>query len=419
MAHDNDYERSSPAAVNTRIMVAAVVVLFVVVLFILFLHIYARWFWRSARLRAAARGGSGGRAWSRRFGRRRRMRFTVEPGIAANGVVVPSKGLDKEVLESLPIFFYTKKDGEVVKEGDREEEEEEEILECAVCLSEFEENEAGRRLPKCGHVFHTECIDMWFSSHSTCPLCRTSVGLEASSDRDRDLERGEAAEAIAVEGGSSNGSQGEQLLREAAVSGLITGTNASPAVSSTGGTTAIAIQILQDEGAILLQEQSGPSSSSSGLKGQSSQQQHFPASVLFWGNRSYTNSNSATVGSSSAAASQQQQEQHETATTTVATAASYTPSPKKQRRELIIDVPRRSAANFSSACSSQLPSPNSAEGGGQRSPLGAHLRSIKRLLSRDSRRDTSPSPVGRDCCESSQYHSACHTPGSITPTSQC
>eukprot|EP01018_Ginkgo_biloba_P000211 Gb_04643 [translate_table: standard] len=43
------------------------------------------------------------------------------------------------------------------------------------CLCEFEKNEKGRMLPRCSHSFHTECIDMWFHSHSTCPLCRTSA----------------------------------------------------------------------------------------------------------------------------------------------------------------------------------------------------------------------------------------------------
>ncbi|KAJ7533737.1 hypothetical protein O6H91_13G061800 [Diphasiastrum complanatum] len=42
------------------------------------------------------------------------------------------------------------------------------------------ENEKGRLLPKCNHRFHTGCIDMWFHTHSTCPLCRTCVGVEES-----------------------------------------------------------------------------------------------------------------------------------------------------------------------------------------------------------------------------------------------
>ncbi|KAF7006772.1 hypothetical protein CFC21_021778 [Triticum aestivum] len=47
--------------------------------------------------------------------------------------------------------------------------------ECAVCLSEFAEREAGRRLPGCGHGFHEACIAAWLRLNSTCPLCRAAV----------------------------------------------------------------------------------------------------------------------------------------------------------------------------------------------------------------------------------------------------
>ncbi|GER53635.1 RING/U-box superfamily protein [Striga asiatica] len=54
-------------------------------------------------------------------------------------------------------------------------EEFKEGLECAVCLSEISQGEKTRLLPKCSHGFHLDCIDMWFESHSTCPLCRNPV----------------------------------------------------------------------------------------------------------------------------------------------------------------------------------------------------------------------------------------------------
>ncbi|KAJ0471561.1 putative transcription factor C2H2 family [Helianthus annuus] len=46
---------------------------------------------------------------------------------------------------------------------------------CAVCLSEFEENDKCLVLPNCKHCFHSGCIHIWFSNHSTCPLCRSPV----------------------------------------------------------------------------------------------------------------------------------------------------------------------------------------------------------------------------------------------------
>ncbi|KAJ7533741.1 hypothetical protein O6H91_13G062200 [Diphasiastrum complanatum] len=76
-------------------------------------------------------------------------------------------GLNKLFLDSLPSFVFSKKMAV-------------EAVECSVCLCEFQENEKGRLLPKCNHRFHTGCIDMWFHTHSTCPLCRTCVGVEES-----------------------------------------------------------------------------------------------------------------------------------------------------------------------------------------------------------------------------------------------
>ncbi|XP_059443317.1 RING-H2 finger protein ATL79-like [Corylus avellana] len=46
--------------------------------------------------------------------------------------------------------------------------------ECAICLSEFMEGEGIRVLGRCKHGFHAQCIEMWFSSHSSCPTCRGS-----------------------------------------------------------------------------------------------------------------------------------------------------------------------------------------------------------------------------------------------------
>lgn len=74
-----------------------------------------------------------------------------------------SAGLEKSVIAALPVFEV---DAKMLSES---------ALECAVCLEEFEEGEKGRTLPKCGHHFHIECVDMWLHSHSTCPLCRASV----------------------------------------------------------------------------------------------------------------------------------------------------------------------------------------------------------------------------------------------------
>jgi hypothetical protein len=145
--------------VNSKVMVVAVAVLFIVVLFILCLHIYAKWFWRNHA--TATIVTSDGTVHTLSW-RRRRSAFVHNPADAPPHSV----GLERSVVESLPTFEFS---GEGRK------------LECAVCLEDFEQGEQGRTLPKCGHDFHLECIDMWLHSHSTCPLCRTGVAADSKS----------------------------------------------------------------------------------------------------------------------------------------------------------------------------------------------------------------------------------------------
>ncbi|KAK8587400.1 hypothetical protein V6N13_086386 [Hibiscus sabdariffa] len=72
-------------------------------------------------------------------------------------------GLDEALINSITVCKYRKGDGLV--EGS----------DCSVCLSEFQEDESLRLLPKCSHAFHVHCIDAWLSSHSNCPLCRANI----------------------------------------------------------------------------------------------------------------------------------------------------------------------------------------------------------------------------------------------------
>lgn len=83
---------------------------------------------------------------------------------------VPTNGIDEAVIKSITMFKYMKGDGLI--DG----------TDCSVCLSEFEENESLRLLPKCSHAFHVQCIDTWLKSHSNCPICRANIAcVNASS----------------------------------------------------------------------------------------------------------------------------------------------------------------------------------------------------------------------------------------------
>ncbi|XP_073157726.1 E3 ubiquitin-protein ligase ATL42-like [Henckelia pumila] len=81
-----------------------------------------------------------------------------------------ASGVDKEVVESLPFFKFSSLRGS--RDG----------LECAVCLSKFEDVEILRLLPKCKHAFHIDCIDQWLEKHSTCPICRRKISPEDVSE---------------------------------------------------------------------------------------------------------------------------------------------------------------------------------------------------------------------------------------------
>ncbi|XP_057497069.1 RING-H2 finger protein ATL54-like [Actinidia eriantha] len=78
-------------------------------------------------------------------------------------------GLQPSIIEKITVLRY--KRGEGLVEG----------TECSVCLSEFQEDETLRLLPKCSHAFHIPCIDTWLRSHTNCPMCRAGIVVAGSA----------------------------------------------------------------------------------------------------------------------------------------------------------------------------------------------------------------------------------------------
>ncbi|KAG5044544.1 hypothetical protein AAZX31_03G241900 [Glycine max] len=147
----NDHLGESPAVELTgKIMIVVIIIMFFVIVIALCLHLFARNFWWRSP------------APQSRSHRRRRFVFSSGPD--------GGSGLDPAVLSSLPVLVF-EGHAQEFKDG----------LECAVCLSEVVEGEKARLLPKCNHGFHVACIDMWFQSHSTCPLCRNPVASSEES----------------------------------------------------------------------------------------------------------------------------------------------------------------------------------------------------------------------------------------------
>ncbi|KFK25988.1 ring-h2 zinc finger [Arabis alpina] len=99
-------------------------------------------------------------------------------------------GLNESLIKSMTVYKYRKGDGLV------------DCSDCSVCLSEFEENESLRLLPKCNHAFHLPCIDTWFKSHSNCPLCRAFVNPTTTDSVDN-RSHTSIVNQIATESGDS------------------------------------------------------------------------------------------------------------------------------------------------------------------------------------------------------------------------
>jgi len=88
---------------------------------------------------------------------------------APNGVAARSRrqrGLDAAVLETFPTMAYADVKAHKAGKG---------ALECAVCLSEYDDDEMLCLLPKCSHVFHPDCVDTRLASHVTCPVYRPNL----------------------------------------------------------------------------------------------------------------------------------------------------------------------------------------------------------------------------------------------------
>lgn len=154
---------------NDKLLLASFVSLSVVIFFVVLLHLYARYLLllrhRRQHLPSLAL----------------RLVLQTEPpspylNYDGDHYVVPGHvtetrptvggGVDPKVAASLPEFVYRAAEHSGIG------------VECVVCLSVMEEGERGRRLPQCDHAFHVWCIDVWFTAHDTCPICRAPVRME-------------------------------------------------------------------------------------------------------------------------------------------------------------------------------------------------------------------------------------------------
>ncbi|XP_019256347.1 PREDICTED: RING-H2 finger protein ATL11-like [Nicotiana attenuata] len=98
-----------------------------------------------------------------------------------------SRGLEPNIIETLPVFVYS--DVKALKIGKS-------ILECAVCLNEFDDEDTLRLLRNCCHVFHPECIDAWLAFRTTCPVCRANLKTKPSAKLQETIQQSENVSSV-------------------------------------------------------------------------------------------------------------------------------------------------------------------------------------------------------------------------------
>ena len=45
---------------------------------------------------------------------------------------------------------------------------------CSICMENIRLGSEAKKLPKCKHMYHVECIQEWFKGKNTCPVCLSS-----------------------------------------------------------------------------------------------------------------------------------------------------------------------------------------------------------------------------------------------------
>jgi hypothetical protein len=79
-------------------------------------------------------------------------------------------GLTSEEISTLPREKYCK---EAKKAEEKSDETNNEV--CAICLSDFEQNEILIKLTECHHRFHENCLTTWIMKNVFCPYCRRDL----------------------------------------------------------------------------------------------------------------------------------------------------------------------------------------------------------------------------------------------------
>ena len=82
---------------------------------------------------------------------------------------------------------------------------------CTICNQNYELGQVVRKMTNCPHFFHQQCIDIWFASNSTCPICRRNLNNRDNSNSNQNNITNTNNESTNV-GEIENDSQQDELL---------------------------------------------------------------------------------------------------------------------------------------------------------------------------------------------------------------
>ena len=46
---------------------------------------------------------------------------------------------------------------------------------CLICLDTFKKKQKISRIKNCGHIYHTDCLMLWFQRKVKCPICNIDL----------------------------------------------------------------------------------------------------------------------------------------------------------------------------------------------------------------------------------------------------
>jgi len=104
----------------------------------------------------------------------------LNPGESFNATIPAQEevriGLSEEEIHSIPKYILNSYEelNMIVTCSDSDETDDFQTV-CAVCIENIKINELYKRLPKCEHYFHADCIDKWLRLRNSCPVCRRTI----------------------------------------------------------------------------------------------------------------------------------------------------------------------------------------------------------------------------------------------------